>query len=229
VFPFLDGTSGRFGEDRTAHERGEVAGMLAALHQSTPAATQASVRPIALPGRGALEAALRELGQPWPGGPFSEPARALLTQAAGQVNDLLRTFDQLAGRVAAAGRAPVITHGEPHPGNIVWVGARRMLVDWDTVGLASPERDLWMIASAAGDEMRRYTDATGRTVDPAGLTLYRLRWALDDLSAFVTRLRSAHHRTGDTEHAWRSLAETIATVSREARSPGEAPQSVLDN
>jgi spectinomycin phosphotransferase len=209
VFPFLPGISGRFGEDRSAAERGEVVDMLAALHKSTQAAAQASVRAIALPGRGRLEAALRELGQPWPGGPFSEPARALLTRAAGQVHDLLRTFDQLAARVTAAARPPVITHGEPHPGNIIRAGTRRMLVDWDTVGLAPPERDLWMVASSEGEELRRYADATGRTADPAALTLYRLRWALDDLSAFVTRLRAVHHRTADAEHAWRSLGETF--------------------
>lgn len=229
VFPFRLGISGRFGENRTAHERGEVIDMLAALHQSTPAAAQVPVRAIALPGRGRLEAALRELGQPWPGGPFSEPARALLSQAAGQVHDLLRTFDQLAGRVTAAARPPVITHGEPHPGNIISMGTRRMLVDWDTVGLAPPERDLWMVASSEGEELRRYTDATGRTVDPVALTLYRLRWALDDLSAFVTRLRAVHHRTADAEHAWRSLGETITRVGQEFRFPGEAPQPVLTN
>jgi spectinomycin phosphotransferase len=210
VFPFLSGISGRFGEDRGAAERGEVAGLLAALHNSTPAVAQASVRAIALPGRGRLEAALRELGQPWPGGPFSEPARALLTRAAGQVHDLLRAFDQLAARVTAAARPPVITHGEPHPGNIIRMGTRRMLVDWDTAGLAPPERDLWMVASGEGEELRRYTDATGRTADPAALTMYRLRWALDDISSFVTRLRAAHHRTADAEHAWQALQDTIS-------------------
>src|SRR4029077_13351490 len=66
----------------------------------------------------------------------------------------------------------VITHGEPHPGNIIRVAPNAdadglaaaddaaagatggagpasgaiMLIDWDTVGLAPPERDLWMAA-----------------------------------------------------------------------------------
>jgi spectinomycin phosphotransferase len=86
--------------------------------------------------------------------------------------------------------------------------------DWDTVGLAPPERDLWMVASDTGEELRRYTNANGRPVDPAALALYRLRWALDDISIFVRQFRSAHRRTKDTEHAWLSLKNTLAHATR---------------
>ena len=37
------------------------------------------------------------------------------------------------------------------------------------------------------------------------LELYRLRWALDDISSFVRDLRARHRRTAGTEHAWQSL------------------------
>jgi spectinomycin phosphotransferase len=71
-----------------------------------------------------------------------------------------------------------------------------------------------MIASDTGEELRHYTAATGRAIDPAALTFYRLRWALDDMSAFIPRLRAARQRTADAEHAWRALQETIAQASR---------------
>ena len=209
VFPFVHGASGRFGEDLPASERGQFVDMLAALHRATPTATQASPAQIRLPLRGALETALSELGQPWRGGPFAESARALLARTAGQIRHLLETFDQLAEHVAAA-REPVITHGEPHSANIIRAGPGRMLIDWDTVGLAPPERDLWMIVTDTGDEARRYTEATGRAVDPAGLEFYQIRWALDDISAFVHQLRTSHCRTADTEHIWMSLKDTLA-------------------
>ena len=80
-----------------------------------------------------------------------------------------------------------------------------MLIDWDTVGLAPPERDLWMVATETGAELRRYTELTGRPVDMAAIELYRLRWALDDLSCFVRDLRAPHRRTPGTEHAWQAL------------------------
>jgi spectinomycin phosphotransferase len=213
VFPFLNGTAGRFGEAVPAEERRELVDMLAALHRSTPAVAGAPVCAIGLPRRGALEAALRELGEPWHGGTFGEPARAILAGAGKQIRHLLHTFDELADRVAAAARQPVITHGEPHPANFIRAGDEPMLIDWDTVGLAPPERDLWMVIGDDGGEARRYTNATGWPVNPAALAFYRLRWALDDISVFVRLLRSGHRRTADTEHAWLGLKETVARTA----------------
>jgi spectinomycin phosphotransferase len=206
VFPFLSGTPGRFGEARPASERAVLVDMLAALHRSPPAG--APVAAIGLARRAALDAALQDLSQPWRAGPFAEPARTLLAEAAGQVRGLLEIFDRRVRTVRAS--EFVITHGEPHPGNVMRVGRRRMLIDWDTVGLAPPERDLWLVVTETGEEARQYTDLTGRAVDPARLALYRLRWALDDICAFVSRLRTEHRHTADTEHAWLALAETVA-------------------
>jgi spectinomycin phosphotransferase len=212
VFPFLDGTSGRFGEDYPARRRAELVGLLAALHQATPILTRPPVARIGLPRRGVLDAALGGLDQPWPGGPYCEAVRELLIRTADQIRSLLARFDTLAERVAA--RATVITHGEPHAANFMRTGTCAMLIDWDTTGLAPPERDLWMIASDTGEELRHYTAVTGRAIDPAALAFYRLRWALDDVSAFTARLRAAPRRTADAEHAWRALQETIAQAGR---------------
>ena len=216
VFPFLQGAAGRWDEVYSAPDRDELVTMLAALHRVGPrnlAGVRLSHREIGLPWRGDLETALRELGRPWSGGPFAEPVRALLAGAAGQVRRGLETLDRWASDGTAAGET-VITHGEPHPGNIIRVGGEMMLVDWDTVGLARPERDLWMVASENGDELRRYTELTGRPVNRTVLELYRLRWALDDISCFVRELRARHRRTAGTEHAWHSLERTIAQLAR---------------
>lgn len=213
VFPFLAGSVGRFGAELPARERQEVVDMLAALHQATPVATTAPSARIRLPRRAGIDEALSELGRPWRGGPFSEPARALLANSAGQLHRLLTAFDDMTEHVAAA-PGPVLTHGEPHPANTIRVGANRMLIDWDTVGLAPPERDLWMVVSAAatGPDASRYTRATGRPVDPVALAFYRLRWGLDDLAYFVTDLRADHSRTPQTEHVWRALQTTVSVV-----------------
>jgi spectinomycin phosphotransferase len=92
-----------------------------------------------------LGAALGELDRPWLGGPYGEPARELLMRTIGQVRGLLARFDELA--VGAAAQETVITHGEPHGANFMRAGTVTMLIDWDTTGLAPPERDLWMIVS----------------------------------------------------------------------------------
>jgi spectinomycin phosphotransferase len=188
--------------------------MLAALHRVDPAAVRLPRREIGLAWRGDLDTALRELDQPWDGGPFAGPARSLLAGAAPRIRQRLDTLDRWAGDGAVAGET-VITHGEPHPANVIREpGGEVMLIDWDTVGLARPERDLWMVASDTGDELRHYTELTGRPVDVAVLGLYRMRWALDDLSCFIREVRAAHRRTLGTEHAWRSLELTVAQLTR---------------
>lgn len=231
VFPFLHGTPGRWGEALPAPDRDELVTMLAALHRADPAAVRLPRRGLALSWRRDLEQALRELGQPWSGGPLAESARALLAGAAGRLRRRLDTLDRWAAAMATAPTI-VITHGEPHPANTIRLAApaapprapasapaappraRIMLIDWDTVGLAPPERDLWMVATDGGDELRRYTELTGRPVDTAAFEFYRLRWALDDLSCFVRDLRAPHRRTPGAEHAWRALELTVAQLAR---------------
>ena len=227
VFPFLCGVTGRWDEPLSAPDRDQLVTMLAALHRTDPATVRLPRREIGLSWRGDLETALAELGRPWTGGPFTEPARALLAGTARQVRRQLETLDRWARDTAAA--ETVITHGEPHPANTIRVPAlagdpgsapaapprdRIMLIDWDTVGLAPPERDLWMVASEGGDELRRYTELTGRPVDTAAFEFYRLRWALDDISCFVRDLRVPHRRTPGAEHAWQALELSIAQITR---------------
>ncbi|MGW0481575.1 phosphotransferase [Nonomuraea sp. NPDC003214] len=149
-------------------------------------------------------------GGGWRGGPYSEPARALVAARAGGLRRALERFDRLAREV----RGPfVVTHGEPHPGNLLWRDGRPALVDWDTVGLAPPERDLWLAAPAERD-LARYEAATGRRPDPSALALYRLRWDLDDVCDFLDWFRAPHGRTPDTEVAWRGLEDALERFSR---------------
>jgi len=235
VFPFLHGTPGEWDKPFTAPDLDELVAMLAALHSVDPAVVRLQRREVELSWPDDLELALRELGRPWTGGPFAEPARELLARAAGPVRRGLDALDRWARATAAADNL-VITHGEPHPGNIIRVAsdgdaaadsaaadsaadAARpasgaiMLIDWDTVGLAPPERDLWMVATETGAELQRYSELTGRPVDMAAMELYRLRWALDDLSCFVRDLRTPHRRTPGTEHAWQALQITITEIT----------------
>jgi spectinomycin phosphotransferase len=212
VFPLLAGTPGDWHEPLPAPERGELVAMLAALHRVDPAAVRLPRIGAGLSWRGDLQTALAELGQPWTGGPYAEPARELLAGSARTVRRQLDALDRWVPRLAAAD--VVISHGEPHPGNVVHGDDGLLLIDWDTAGLAPPERDLWMVATESGDEMRRYAELTGRPVDPAALAFYRLRWALDDLSCFVRDLRAPHRRTPGTEHAWEALEATVADLTR---------------
>jgi spectinomycin phosphotransferase len=217
IYRYIEGGGWEFGDVLPPAVRDRLVDLLAALHQVTPT-SRVPVARLDLPERGRLEQALDDLGRPWPGGPYAEPARARLAGAAGPIRDLLATFDRLAARLAGAPHR-VITHGEPHPGNVMRAGDGLRLIDWDTVGLASPERDLWEVLGPADSDSdgdsnsaaaRRYTHATGHTVDPDGLRCYQVRWALDDLAAFTGALRTGHQDTAGPRAAWQALNENVA-------------------
>src|SRR3954452_519086 len=207
VFPYLDGVAG---DDRpwTSHERGAVLELLAELHRERPPAAAPVLDP-GLSMRGLLERAL-DGAISWADGPFAEPARALLARHSAAVRRRVREFDRLAGGLG--GDAPVLTHGEPHPGNLLQWEGRRVLVDWDTVGLAPPERDVWSVAETAED-LERYAEAAGRTVSASALALYRLRWDLEGTGVFVDWFRAPHDRPPDTEEAWHALLEAVEHLS----------------
>jgi spectinomycin phosphotransferase len=210
LFPFVDGQAGRFGQYDAA-ERTAVVTMLAELHEPTRAAGSVARRIVLeLPGRSRLEEALRELNQPWLGGPFSEPARQVLARHASDVAELLALADRLSADVATRSSKWVVTHGEPHAGNVLRAGESHLLVDWDTVALAPPERDLWMVLGDTADEATSYAEATGHDLDQVALSLFRLTWDLADLAAFTNVLRSPHRDNEDTAKAYKGLTKSAA-------------------
>ena len=212
VFPYLDGASAGFGDELSDADRRALIGILARLHGATPLARPtAPVRGPGLASRSALEAALGELGQPWGGGPYSEPARQLLARQAPRVGTALARFDELVREAARSGPA-VVTHGEPHPGNLVRGAGQLLVIDWDTVGLAQPERDLWMVAGDGTCDTELYTELSGRQVSDAAMDMYRLRWRLDDIGLFLGDFRGPHEQDGDTEEAWEGFTEEMAEL-----------------
>src|SRR5262249_35867509 len=128
VFPFLSGSPGQWDEPLAGPELEELVAMLAALHRVDPEVVRLPRRDMGLSWRGDLEVALGELDRPWTGGPFTEPARELLAGAAGPVRRGLRALDRWVSGPGAAANL-VITHGEPHPGNVIRAGPGIMLTD----------------------------------------------------------------------------------------------------
>jgi spectinomycin phosphotransferase len=121
-------------------------------------------------------------------------------------------FDRLVEDLGRGGSAPVLTHGEPHPGNLLQREGGYLLVDWDTVGLAPPERDLWSVAESPED-LERYAKAAGRTPNASALALYRLRWDLEEASIYVDWFRAPHERSPDMEQGWQELVETVGHLT----------------
>jgi spectinomycin phosphotransferase len=92
-------------------------------------------------------------------------------------------------------------------------GSARLLVDWDTVSLAPPERDLWLVVDTP-DEAARYEDATGRAVDAAALAFFRLTWDLKDLAEYLKLLRTPHTASEDTRRALTGIVNCVTGAER---------------
>jgi len=214
LFPFVDGRAGRYGH-YAGGARAAIVAMLAELHRATPAVRSvARSVGLGLPGRRHLEAGLREVSRPWSGGPFSEPARQALAAHASDVAELLALADRLAAEVERRGGEWVVTHGEPHAANVMLAGRSRLLLDWDTVALAPPERDLWMLADDEGEAADAYADATGRRLDQDAVSFFRLAWDLKDLAEYLNVLRAPHRETADTARAYEGVTNCVAGRER---------------
>jgi spectinomycin phosphotransferase len=213
LFPYLDAAPSRFEGPIDDGDRAAIIDMLARLHTAVPQGIQVPSQPLELATRLAIDQALASLGVPWNGGPYAEPGRDLLARYERPLRQAFARFDGLLDRVREAGGPHVITHGEPHPGNLLRTRAGLCLVDWDMTALARPERDLWSVI--AGDQdAARYSWRTGWTVNQDALALYRLRWGLNDIAEFLSEIRGPHQRTADTLVSWTGLQETLDAITR---------------
>jgi spectinomycin phosphotransferase len=214
VFPYLDGGGEDVASEMPPADPLDVTEMLARLHNATPLARRtAPVRRLDLAARPVLEAALGELSQPWDGGPYGDPARRLLARQAPRLGRALARFDELVREAARSGPL-VITHGEPHPGNILRAAGKLRLIDWDTAGLALPERDLWGVADPDSREGERYAELTGRRASTVAMSMYRMRWSLDEIALSVSDFRGPHEQNQDTELTWAVLTEETENILR---------------
>lgn len=208
VFPFIDGVPLHWRDALSPTDRLLVVHMLAALHTAARPRRPVPIRDLNPRSRGQLEIALRERDRPWRGGPYSEAARALISNHADALMTALAGYDELVEEVAATSSL-VLTHGELHPGNLIRSGDTFRLIDWDTAGLAPPERDLWSILSDTGAETARYAELTDHQVSRAALALYRQRWDIDEIGLTLADLRGPHHQDKDTEVGWAALVASV--------------------
>jgi hypothetical protein len=207
LFPLVTGESFDWGDCPGPEHRQAVLDMLVQLHGAPPdLRSRAEVDDLAVRKREFLELALSDSRVPETG-PYAQPVAQLITEHAGLIHERLDHYDDL---VATADRSQVVlTHGEPHPGNTMRAADGWKLIDWDTVKVSLPERDLWLL----GGDLDGYTAATGRPVRAQMLELFRLRWVLVDLAIEVDRFRRPHTGSPDDVEGWSILQDTIAGIS----------------
>lgn len=203
LFNVIEGTSHPFGEFPTDAERREVLSALGRMHATTDGL------PAGLPARDSLEVPQRQelfeaLQNKWETGPYAERAKLLLEGGVDVVNDLFARYDALVSTVLSTSDVWVVTHGEPHAGNVMRPKDGGIkLIDWDTVALAPRERDLWMIEPRDDQDWAAYQQTS--EADPAAIELYQLWWKLSEICGYVATFQAAHVDDANTRIAWREL------------------------
>ncbi|MGH2758352.1 MAG: phosphotransferase [Actinomycetota bacterium] len=228
VFGFIDGHPGRFDEKLDRVQLQALLTALGTLHGSTGTLRPDLLRrdTLDIPLRGSLQRSMEEVDQPWTGGPFSEVARRLVAGTVTGLHERLGLYDELAEAIRTTGSSWVITHGEPHPGNIMWVDASLVLIDWDTVAVGPPERDLWMVELDDGHDLDAYVAAGGATeLRPEALDLYRLWWSLAEVALYVDGFRSEHQDDANTRMALSGLREYLPRSDDSGDDFGARPES----
>ncbi|WP_460493993.1 phosphotransferase family protein [Dactylosporangium cerinum] len=182
-----------------------------------PAAHRAHNRPPARPRRrlrrprrGEIEAALKAPGPDC--GPYARLAAELLAGHREALAGLLARYDELVLDSHGEPVRAVLTHGEPHSGNTMLTPSGWRLIDWDTVLISPPERDLWLIEPGDGSIFSAYAAATGVLPRPSTIMLYQLRWALTDIAVEVRRFRRPHTGTADDLEGWEILRSVVTRI-----------------
>jgi spectinomycin phosphotransferase len=214
VHPYAEGEhTGTESAFDSAADRDAMLGLLAELHAARPDAL-----PIAddfkVPNLDELRAAAAGTDRPWDTGPYGERARTLLAAQAGDLARLLTSFDRLTASVAARPDRMVVTHGEPGAHNVLRTAAGLILVDWDSVLLAAPERDLWDFAVQDRSAVRVYSVASGADVDEDALAFYRMWYDLFEIGGYLRLFRREHHDTADAAESWRNLQDFLQPATR---------------
>jgi spectinomycin phosphotransferase len=216
--PYVEGTSFGSGPLANDGERSVVAGMLGDLHRQP--------RPRCLPvwtprigwhdntRRADLERALAQ--DDWAGGPWSGPASRLVASARPVVRRALRRFALLGAAVTGSIESWVVTHGAPHPGNLMRTPDGPRLLDWSTVALAPRERDLaHALGDADGDgPWFAYLEAGGRPapLSPDTVELFALQRHLSVLSEQAVRFSRPHRESEDHRRHFGDLERELGTL-----------------
>lgn len=208
LHPRVEGETFPWGPFEDDAHRRAVVDRLVELHGVAGCREEAGSDDLLVPLADELRGTIDDPGRRWGAGPFASDAWELVTTHADRVRALLDRHDAL---VAGADTARfVLTHGEPHRANtVVTQSDGVVLVDWDTVLLGPPERDLWRLVGEEPAGRRTYEERTGTVLEDRLLEAYALGWDLADIATFVRDLRHPHDDDEDARTAWQGLHAAV--------------------
>jgi spectinomycin phosphotransferase/16S rRNA (guanine(1405)-N(7))-methyltransferase len=183
--------------------------MVAAVHMAPGRARRhALADDFLVPFRELTEAACDGWSPP-ASGPYTDAVARLLRENAAPLRRWLDRYDGLVALARERTGRDVLTHGEPHPGNIMRTGDDWRLIDWDTVLVAPPERDLWSLDPGDGSVLGRYAAVTGITPLPELIELYRLGWDIKDIAYDAAHFFLPHSDGANETKSWELLGSLV--------------------
>jgi spectinomycin phosphotransferase/16S rRNA (guanine(1405)-N(7))-methyltransferase len=214
LYPFIEGRILSFEEPFGKADRDHVLAKVLALHRVPISA----VRPpdtegFVVPWLDQLDRSLHlDSEGGLPKGPYAAIAAQLLVDNEAQIRRLISRYRALVALYLSDPAPVVITHGEIHPGNVMETSEGWVIVDWDTVLLAPPERDLWRLAQADGSVLREYEDTTGTALTEWLVEMYGIRWDLAEIASFAAEFRELHEDTRDSRKALEILRSVVGRL-----------------
>jgi hypothetical protein len=213
LYPFVEGRSFSSEESLSDAERDQVLMAVVALHGVPIAA----IRPLETEGFGIpwldqLDHSIPYGSEEGSSGPYAVSAVQILSANEAEIRRLIVRYGSLVAQYQSDPSPVVVTHGEVHPGNVMLTAEGWVIVDWDTVLLAPPERDLWWLAQTSDSVLQAYADATGWVPSQQLVDLYAIRWDLAEIASFAAEFRAPHDDTEDTRKAlevFRSVADRV--------------------
>jgi spectinomycin phosphotransferase len=106
----------------------------------------------------------------------------------------------------------VVTHGEPHTANVLWLPGGPVLVDWESLRIAPRERDLrTVLREAEGAEPISAYAAHGGDVelDADMVELFDLEWWLWEVASYALRFHGQHTGDHDDERFHQAFLEEV--------------------
>lgn len=211
--PYLENFEPCSADEFQVTDRPAVVRLLTDLHRARPVVAPEPCD-FTLQNVDGLQAAIDSTGEPWRTGPYGERARALLTRHASGVIALITAYGELTASAKSRPGRFVVTHGEPDARNVLKTPAGFVIVDWDFVRLAPPERDLWGLAETDSSALTAYAMATGTAVDSDALALFRMWYDLSEIAGYLDLFRAAHDDTEDAAESWRNLQQFLRPADR---------------
>lgn len=200
VFPHVESARTASADSTDDGLADQLITLLETVHRASVCA-RVPVEDFTVPFDGALAAALhRACDAGDPQGPCSEKLAKLVARNWDYISQLRAATAEMAQACAADRGELMLTHGDPSPANVVPAEPVLSILDWGGLKWAPAERD-WAA-------MRRDFGRSPRCA-PHRLRFYELRWALSEITEYVTRFTRPHHGDPDDQAMWQRLGNYL--------------------